>query len=103
MVSVVMDYGRREWAGGFVQPTITPGTIWPPNPTAPIMPTAWPTPEQWEEYKKLLKTAMEFDRKTGQPDCEDPKKAEWFKTMDERMVKLEQAVTKLTETLTPRG
>ena len=35
------------------------------------------TVEQWQEYLKLKRAAIEFDRKTGQPHCEDPEKLKW--------------------------
>jgi hypothetical protein len=42
-----------------------------------------PTRKEWEDFKDLIQKALEIDKKTGQPDCIDPKKAEWMKKMEE--------------------
>jgi len=60
IVSPIIDYGQR---------------MWPIEPLRLGLITI--TPEQWAEYVKLKQAAEEFDKKTGQPDCIDPKKKEW--------------------------
>lgn len=35
------------------------------------------------QFKKLLEQAHEFDKKTGQPDCEDPEKMKWWNAIEE--------------------
>lgn len=39
------------------------------------LPSLAPHPEwnwtKWNEYQKLLEKAAEYDKKTGQPDCEE--------------------------------
>jgi len=62
-VSNIGDYGRQEW----------------------------PTRTDWEEFKKLLDKAKEFDEKTGQPDCEAEEKTALMQAMEGRIKALEGA------------
>jgi len=45
-------------------------------------------PNSWddstrEEFRRLLEHAKIFDKKTGQPDCEDPEKLKWWNAIEE--------------------
>ena len=51
-------------------------------PTGPV----WDMP-RWSEYQELLRKAREYDKLTGQPDCEDPKKAEFEKRVEDYLKK----------------
>ena len=66
IVSMVMDYGKDR-----------------------IQPGQW-NPPAWDQYKKFLEEAKKIDEMTGQPDCEDQRKAEWMKDMELRMKALEE-------------
>jgi hypothetical protein len=41
--------------------------------------------ELYEEFRKLLDAAKQFDEKTGQPDCEDPEKAKWIEIVERKV------------------
>ena len=59
-VSAIYDYGRN------------------------MDPNRWDK-ELYEEFKKLLEAAKQFDEKTGQPDCEDPEKAKWIQIVEQKV------------------
>lgn len=45
-------------------------------------------PNGWDDstrdaFRKLLRDAMDFDKKTKQPDCEDPEKLKWWNAIEE--------------------
>lgn len=60
-VSAIYDYGRNQ-----------------------MDPNSWDR-QQLEAFRKLVKTAMEFDKISGQPDCEDPKKKEWIEVVEKKV------------------
>lgn len=64
-VSAIYDYGRA-----------IPGSSW----TAPVL----------DGYKKLIEEAEAFDTLAGEPDCVDPKKAEWLALVEELVVLRDQ-------------
>lgn len=37
-----------------------------------------------ENFLKLVREAKEFDKVTGQPDCEDSEKKKWWNAIEER-------------------
>lgn len=43
----------------------------------------WNRPRSLEAYNDLIKRAAEYDKQTGQPDCEDPAKAEFLKKLQD--------------------
>lgn len=51
----------------------------------------WTRPA-FDEYKEILRRLEALDTKLGQPDCEDPAKAEWMKQVEERLSALEGRV-----------
>lgn len=42
---------------------------------------------RWEEYQELLRKAREYDARTNQPNCEDPKKAEFEKQVKATLIR----------------
>jgi len=56
-VSMISDYYRDKW------PTISS--------------LIQITQAQWDEYQELKRKAMEYDKRTGQPDCVKPEVEEW--------------------------
>jgi len=62
--SMVSDYGRN----------MNPGN-WNPN--------------SFDAFKQLLDEARKFDEAAGEPDCEDPSKAEFLKELEERFADME--------------
>jgi hypothetical protein len=91
-VSAVLNHGINQWP----LPERTPYEwhIQPPDDMIPLKykvtknPQS-PTAEQWAEFLKLVKAAKEFDKATGQPDCEDPAKDQWMKDMESRITAIE--------------
>lgn len=61
-VSMVMDWKHDEWYRRMT-PDVSP-------PSQPIPAIKLPTPEEIDEFRRLLERAREYDRKMGQPDCE---------------------------------
>jgi hypothetical protein len=48
----------------------------------PNLPFEYWTPKKYDQFKDLLKVAEEYDEKTGQKDCLDPKKADFLKDVE---------------------
>lgn len=48
----------------------------------------WDRP-MFNEYQEILNRLAALDAKLGQPDCEDPAKAEWMQQVEERLARLE--------------
>lgn len=80
-VSAIYDHGRRDWPTPFNP--IIPNSPWPADT---------PTRKEFDELKKLVEAAREYDNATGQPDCELDEKAEWFKELEARVAAVEAAV-----------
>ncbi len=80
VVSAVTDHYQREW-----------GNPWyiPPHPPFPgYTPSQRIISEQdWQEYQRLKRAALEIDQKTSQPDCIKPDLAEWEANMEAFLVK----------------
>ena len=38
-----------------------------------------------EEFYKLIEAAKIFDKKTNQPDCEDPEKTKWLEIVQHKV------------------
>lgn len=69
VTSVIHDYGKESWD------------------RRPWAPTAI------EKYHDLIDAAQEFDEVAGEPDCEDPKKAEFLKELEDRVGQVERKVS----------
>lgn len=83
-----MDYGRRDiWPQHTFMPTVAPH----PSLLDAIPPVPVGTPEQkLREFMKLYEAAKEYDRKTAQPDCEDPAKMRVLERILERLDEIEK-------------
>ena len=81
-VSMIYDYGRTIFPVKWSEQQIGDVPLQPLEERKTI--------QEWlEEFEKLRKAAEEFDKRTGQPDCEDPSKLEWMKEIEQRLAKLE--------------
>lgn len=60
VVSVVFDYGQQ-------------------------LPQQYWSQESFDQYLALLKVAKQFDDVSGQPECEDPSKAQWIEAIKTRL------------------
>jgi len=92
------DYGRREfWPG------LPPASPWPFTPGDPVAPQEpyqpWSplppippaiTDDHLKAFLKLVEAAKEYDRKTGQPECEDPEKAQILERIMDRLGAIEK-------------
>lgn len=90
VVSNILDYGRQTW------PTTTPwvyATVDPTPKVITIEKERVPSQAEWAAFLELLEKAKKFDEITGQPDCEDPKKQEWFDAIQEKVTELVDATT----------
>jgi hypothetical protein len=83
-VSVMIGYGQ-DWLKQL--------------PHIPVSPPRLPSTEEWKQYLELVKKAQEFDLKTNQPNCEDPKKAEWVEDINKRIIGIEQTLKEILEKL----
>lgn len=72
---------------------------WPNGPYNPQKPFKWPqaaphelpwTPETMQLMKEIMEKMKLLDSKLGLKDCEDPKKAEWMRSIEDRIAKLER-------------
>ena len=82
VVSMVSDWYNDEWRR--TNPPIQP---WPQ-----VAPVTLP----WDQttynlLQEIMKKMKELDEKLGLPNCEDPKKAEWMKSIEKRLKKLEHS------------
>lgn len=48
------------------------------------------TRSNWSEYQEILKRLADLDEKLGMANCEDPAKAAWMKSVEDRLAALEQ-------------
>lgn len=78
-VSMISDvYGHQQLS----QPITWP---WPQT-----LPQTLPwTEDALRDLKDILKKVDSLDKKLGLAECEDPKKAEWMKSIENRLKKLE--------------
>lgn len=74
VVSMVSDYYREQWEPR-TQPTWVPTIIGEPAVTD----------AEIREFRKLLERAREYDRRTGQPDCELAEKKAALKAIAEKL------------------
>lgn len=47
-------------------------------------------PNRWDkemlaEFHKLIEAAKQFDKISGQPDCEDPEKTKWIEVVERKV------------------
>ena len=84
VLSMVIDHYYDEWWRRYYPPPAMP-FVWPNPPTvAPIvMPTI--TPQEVEEFRRLLERAKQYDRDHNQPDCELEEKRNKLKDLAEKL------------------
>ena len=60
---MIYDHYSERWGGTlpYAPNGNYPVTTWPPP---------GPTPQEVEEFRKLLERAREYDKKNNEPDCE---------------------------------
>ena len=88
VVSMVMDHYWDKWR--YIKPT--PWEYPPSTPPVPDWPPPPPpiTPEEIEEFRKLLERAREYDKRNNEPDCElQEKKDRLLKLADELGIKID--------------
>lgn len=80
VVSMVMDHFHDKWKD-YQLPPVTPLPWGSVNITypSPI------TPEEINEFRKLLERAREYDKKNNEPDCELQEKKELVKQLAEKL------------------
>lgn len=74
VMSMVMDHYQEKWEPRLYQTTLTVGSTWPAI-----------TPEEVAEFRTLLERAREYDRSTGQPDCELDTKRQAVKSIAKQL------------------
>lgn len=100
VVSVVMDYGQKTLLGG--------GQVTTPIPLGD--PSWWQTPkinpqpanvpfdyEAYKAYAELLRKAAEYDKIMNEPNCHDPKKMAFLKSLVNRMNALGEEFRKISK------
>ena len=89
VVSMIYDHGRQN----------PPWGEWPTIPFRP-MPDDKERDEQTRQaildWLKLLDAAKKYDKSSGQPDCEDPKKATFEEEVLRRLYEIEKRIAKGT-------
>lgn len=73
VVSMIYDHYWDRW-NPYRSPPVPEFPVPPTVPVPPPQPAI--TPEEIEEFRKLLERAREYDRKHNQPDCELEEKRE---------------------------
>lgn len=84
VVSMIHEHFQTPW-----QPfSPRPGTVPLPSPDftppQPSVPPGW-TWIKWGEYQELLRKAAEYDKRMGQPECEDPQKEAMMAEIEKRL------------------
>ena len=70
---MIMDHYGDKW--GYKPQSLPPFT-----PMPPII-----TPEEIEEFRKLLERAREYDKKNNEPDCEIAEKRDRIKALADNL------------------
>lgn len=58
------------------------------------------TPPAWDQFKRVLEEAEDFDVQADQPDCESEEKTAWMKEVEDRLASLEDEHEDLDAPLT---
>jgi hypothetical protein len=92
VVSAVIDQGSQIWPN--------PVPSWPgpsplPTVTPCIGPSVLPQLEPLKDWTEMLRLAKKIDAATEQPDCEDPKKVEWAKSLCDRLTQIGKELIQL--------
>jgi hypothetical protein len=85
VVSMIFDHFGDKW-GKWVPPAHPAPTYPVPMPYPVPVPAPSPiSPEEVEEFRKLLERAREYDRAHSQPDCELEEKRKKVKELAEML------------------
>lgn len=90
--SAILDYGYRNppWYDHW-QPLPAPINPFPlPQQPQPIILPDLEAREAIKKFLEMLEAAKAFDKATKQPECEDPKKAEFEKKVLDRLDAIEK-------------
>jgi len=70
-----------------------------PDWLQPMKPMPWPqtapstlpwTQDSFKLLQEIMEKMKQLDEKLGLANCEDPKKAEWMKSIEDRLARLEK-------------
>lgn len=104
IVSMIHDHYNDRFAPWF-EPNRLPWDPFPlPRPAVPVTPPPKPISDEIaealrtlrqliDEYREAIAKAKRLDELTGQPDCEDPKKA----SLEERVTDVERQLSSLLQ------
>jgi|AGTN01.1.fsa_nt_gi hypothetical protein len=81
VVSMIMDHYQDKWHPRLPQPAPVPMPLVP----YPVLPVPMITPEEVEEFRRLLERAREYDRKNHEPECELDEKKRAVKDLAEKL------------------
>lgn len=90
---MIMDHYGDKWRQAYEEwqkqqmlnpPWLEPNIV-PITPTSPILNPGPITPEEIKEFRRLLERAREYDKRTGQPDCELEEKKQTLKKLADLM------------------
>jgi hypothetical protein len=77
-----MEHYHDDWYRRFWPPP--PPPVYPQIvPVVPVVPM--PTPQEIEEFRKLLERARQYDKEHNQPDCELEEKRQKIKKLAEEL------------------
>lgn len=77
VTSMIYDHYRDKWGH--------PPYIYPPTWIVPAPQPSPPTPEEINEFHKLLNRARQWDKDHGQPDCELEEKRQKLKGLADQL------------------
>lgn len=80
VVSMISDHYIEKWQEKLHPPVTVPYYARPFDPAPPLDPPTI-TPEEVEEFRRLLERARKYDKRTGQPDCELEEKRKTLKDL----------------------
>lgn len=82
VVSMIMQHFHDKWEPLVPHQWVFPVPVPRPMP-APAPPMI--TPQEVDEFRRLLERAREYDRKNGEPDCELDEKRQALKKLAEQL------------------
>ena len=87
VVSMVMDHYWDKWnQPPYQQPLPAPVNPFQSPPYIPLpQPQRIPTPEEIEEFRKLIERARDYDKRNKEPDCEMDEKKKLLKQLAEKL------------------
>ncbi len=88
VVSMITDFYYEKWKEQIIPPPWdNNGKIIPPQGGSGTSPPTTPaiTPEEIEEFRKLLERAREYDKKNSEPECEMQSKKDLIKELADKL------------------